>query len=628
MSALVSIWVWFCAYLNCAGWALSAIHQLNATGYTVTLLLGFAGLWVWRKKTSAPIFPKVRWQKFRRRFRKPFPLAFLILASLSFFGGALYAPTNYDALAYRIPRILHWLAAGQWQWIHTDFNRLNTRGCGIEWVSAPLIALTKTDRLLFLINIVSFLLLPGLVFSLFTRLGVRRRTAWHWMWLVPTGYGFLLQSGGIGNDLFGAVFAMAAIDFALRARQGKKLGDLWLSALAAGLMTASKSFNLVLLLPWAIAIFPSARLLLRRPFVSIFVFAMAAGASLLPTALLNARNCGDWTGLAAEPVNFGAGPPLLYIVANTILLLLHNFAPPVFPFAHAWHDFVQQVIPAAISAQLHQYFEANGAEFQIGEMQMEEWAGLGLGVSFLLLWVLIRQVRCLPGYPTRVAANFILSYEVLISLGAWAALGVIMARSGLSVPARYLLPFYALLMVPLLRGAVPLKLTKSLWWRRAAGGVFLLAGLVLILTPPRPLWPAVSMLKFLGADHSADTLVRRAWTVYSVYNARWDAFEPVRVVLPEDANPLGMVTADDPETTLWQPFGSRSILHICRSDGPEKIRSLGIKYALVSGTVVNGNYKMSVDDWLARNNAEVLQHFSLTLLVTRGATDWYLVRMR
>ena len=160
----------------------------------------------------------MRRQKFRRRFRRPFPLAFLILAALAFLGGALHPPTNYDALAYRIPRVLHWLAVGQWHWIHTIFDRLNDRSCGIEWVSAPFIALLKTDRWLFLINVVSFLLLPGLVFSVFTRLGVRRRVAWHWMWLVPTGYCLVLQAGSIGNDLFGATFALAAVDFALRAK--------------------------------------------------------------------------------------------------------------------------------------------------------------------------------------------------------------------------------------------------------------------------------------------------------------------------------------------------------------------------------------------------------------------------
>lgn len=218
MPTLVMLWVWLCAYLNCAGWTLSALHHLNAGGYAVALALGTIALVVWRKQTAPQVTRKIHWQKYRRRFRRPFPLAFLVLTVMAFLGGVLYAPTNYDALAYRLPRVLHWLAADQWHWIHTIFPRLNQRCCGIEWVSAPVFALLGTDRPLFLINSISLMFLPGLVFSVFTRLGVRRLVAWHWMWLVPTGYCYLLQAGSIGNDLFGAIFILAALDFALRAR--------------------------------------------------------------------------------------------------------------------------------------------------------------------------------------------------------------------------------------------------------------------------------------------------------------------------------------------------------------------------------------------------------------------------
>jgi hypothetical protein len=257
MPTAILIWVWFCAYLNCVGWTLSALHQLNAAGYAVALLLGVVAFVAWRKQTAGRIFPQISRRKLKRRFCRPFPLAFLILAAMVFLGGALYAPANYDALAYRIPRVLHWLAAGQWHWIHTIFPRINTRSCGIEWVSAPVIALLGTDRWLFLINFISFLLLPGLVFSLFTRLGVRRRVAWHWMWIVPTGYGFLLQAGSMGNDLFGATLALAAVDLALRANRSKLPRDFFASLLAAAMMTSAKMNNLPLLLPWAVAILPA-----------------------------------------------------------------------------------------------------------------------------------------------------------------------------------------------------------------------------------------------------------------------------------------------------------------------------------------------------------------------------------
>ncbi len=38
-----------------------------------------------------------------------------------FFGGLIHAPANYDGLAYRIPRVLHWLAEGRWHLIETIF---------------------------------------------------------------------------------------------------------------------------------------------------------------------------------------------------------------------------------------------------------------------------------------------------------------------------------------------------------------------------------------------------------------------------------------------------------------------------------------------------------------------------
>ncbi len=99
-----------------------------------------------------------------------------------------------------------------------------------------MLALLKTDRPLFLLSVISFPLLPGLVFSVLVRLGVRARVAWHWMWLLPTGYCYLLQGGSIGNDLFGATFALAAMHYALRAQQSLRASDFWLSVFAVALV--------------------------------------------------------------------------------------------------------------------------------------------------------------------------------------------------------------------------------------------------------------------------------------------------------------------------------------------------------------------------------------------------------
>jgi len=47
----------------------------------------------------------------------------------------------------------------------------NTRACGFEWLLAPMLALLRTDRWIFIYNAVSFLLMPGLVFGVLINWG-------------------------------------------------------------------------------------------------------------------------------------------------------------------------------------------------------------------------------------------------------------------------------------------------------------------------------------------------------------------------------------------------------------------------------------------------------------------------
>ena len=89
-----------------------------------------------------------------------------------------------------------------------------------------MILFTHTDRFLFLINWISYLLLPGLIFSVFTRLQVRPRVAWWWMWFLASGWCFALQAGSVDNDSLAAVYILAAVDLALRAREKKSAADL------------------------------------------------------------------------------------------------------------------------------------------------------------------------------------------------------------------------------------------------------------------------------------------------------------------------------------------------------------------------------------------------------------------
>ena len=619
--SLLVIWIWLCAYLNCAGWGLSALHQLNAGGYAVVLALGLAGGLVLRKQFGVP--PNCRWPKLRRRFRRGFPAAFLVLAVMAFLGGALNPANNYDALAYRTPRVLHWLAEGQWHWIHTEFQRLNTRTAGFEWLTTPQFLFLRTDRFVFLVNVISFLLLPGRFFAVLTRLGVHPRAAWHWMWLFPSGYGYVLQAGSVSNDMFGALMTFTAIEFALRASREQKLFYFWTAMLAAGLMTAAKAFNILLLLPWALVALPAVRLLLRRPAASFAVLLLAASASMVPTAVLNWRQCGDWTGLAAEQPMIGGGGKPLRFLANLINLPLNNLVPPIFPLAGTWDQLVARTLSPQLSSDLRANMELDLARFHLPELQVEEFAGLGAGLTVLLLVLGAKKIRAGKIWPRKW-----LDLPVLLPLAAWTSLGVFMMQVGATGPARYLLPFYPLLLAPLLTGAVAASFFQKKLWHGTALVCFGLAALLVVLTPARPLWPATKVLRMLDAEHSSHRLLNRAWNVYSAYDLRADGFADVIAVLPPDANPLGFVAFDEPEAGLWRPFGSRRIANFCCNDTAADVRARGIKYGLVSEQFLRQNTRKEPAEWLARMNAETVQHFDLKLRAGQEPHHWLLVKFR
>jgi hypothetical protein len=518
---------------------------------------------------------------------------------------------------------LHWLAAGQWHWIHTLFPRVNARACGIEWVSTPLMALTRTDRLLFLINAISFLLLPGLIFSVFTRLGVRPRAAWHWMWIVPTGYCFLLQAGSIGNDLFGAPFALAALDFALRAKTSSSSRYFHASVLAAALMTSAKTSDLPLLLPWGLAILPSWQWVFRQPLRLAAVGVIAFGASFLPTALLNAHYCQDWTGWKSEGTCVKSNPPLR-LADNLALITLVNLTPPVFPLAGAWNQAVRHHLPAELSLRLHQtVVEPEVAEFKLEEMQMEESAGLGFGVTVLLILSVGATLR----FPSAVARAPSSIWLTSVRLAPLVSLLALLSQSEVYPISRILAPYYALLLPALLAGPGQERLVRRRWWRAAAGMVCLLALGLVITTPPRPLFPIRQVLAGLQARHPESAALKRAETVYAVYQERSDAFAPALSGLPPGITTLGLFTYDDPETSLWRPFGSRRIEHVRPEDTAEDLSRRGIQYILIPPGKFERYFNVTPEAWVHRLNGVVIRNIPLQLRVSEGTTEWWLVKL-
>jgi len=166
------------------------------------------------------------------------------------------------------------------------------------------------------------------------------------------------------------------------------------------------------------------------------------------------------------------------------------------------------------------------------------------------------------------------------------------------------------------------------WWRISAFAVFIMAAGLLVVSPARSLFPALTLVEKLQARRPDSRLLARLREVYFVYRGRNDGFAPIRALLPPDLKVLGMVTFDDPETSLWRPFGSRRIEHVCSGDTAVELKQRGIEYILVREEVLGLWFKCPPNDWLKRMNAQVIQTIPLNLRASRGAMDWYLIKLQ
>ena len=94
MKTALVIWIWAAAYINCAGWVLSALHELTPAGYAGALLIGLVALAIWWKKSSENSSFRIRRTGFLRRFRRPLPAIFLF--------GYGYDPTFFELTGARL----------------------------------------------------------------------------------------------------------------------------------------------------------------------------------------------------------------------------------------------------------------------------------------------------------------------------------------------------------------------------------------------------------------------------------------------------------------------------------------------------------------------------------------------
>ncbi len=640
----IRFWIGFVAALQVLGWLLSSLGQLGTAGYALglppVLLIAFfaAGCRTHFPGSAAtdPDSDAPRGYFWRQpRFRRWLPRVFLVLAAGSLITGLLYAPNNGDGLGYRTPRVLNWLSTGHWYWIDTIDARLNTRTVAYEWVTAPFLALTASDRLLPLISLVSYLLLPGLLFALWRGLGVAGRVAWWWMWLLPTGYGFALQAGGILTDLFGTVFSVAAVQLALEARQRKDASAARFSVLAAALMIGSKVSSLPLLLPWALALWPVIPLLFRQRGALVVTAALALVSSNVPTALLNLRHCGDWTGLAAETraqAIIGKGSPVAYLKHNAGLLLSQNLNPPILPAAGSVNRWVEGRLTESWKSWLNASAEDGVRAYKLRELVHEDFAGLGLPITILLGILLLAQARRAryhgndggtlnPPFPGWLPA---------VIWSPWIAFLVYATQSGITSAARLILPYYPLLITGLLGAGALATWVRRRWWPVVTVGAGLSSIVICVLSPMRPWFPVLTLRqrvdpKFLTPGSPGDRLGH----AYTVCRERATGFDPFLAHLPAGVKQIGMLAQFQfLEAPLWRPFGGRRVVRPPSPATPAAFRERGLQYVVLRVTDVPLLSGLSFEEWLQAGSAEVLFRGVYCHFPIESDTEWVLVKLR
>jgi hypothetical protein len=633
MLNMVRCWILLSTLLVCAGWILSALHQLNRAGYGVVLSLGIIALFCWRQRTKwrPQESPPRLLRKSRKRFIRPAPLLFVILVAAAFAGGAFYPSVNGDSNAYRIPRVLHWLGEEQWHWIHTGDLRMNIAGCGFEWLAAPLILFTHSYQSIFLINWISFLLLPGLVFSVFTRLGVVPRVAWYWMWLLSSGWCYVFQAETDINDSFAVIYALGALDFALRARESGRMADWWLSLLCAGLLTGTKQTSIPLAALWGLAVLPGLRPMCLRPGRTLAVVAIALLVSALPLVIINWSHAGNWMGIPREAkasawgwTNTTLDSPFWGIVGNTFCLAVQNLKPPVFPMANAWNTAMQHFVSTPFGA----HFTSFEGFAVLDNGTRESNAGIGLGICLItvlsVLWA--RKFKPSPDVHIRVETGRL---KWFLRLAPWGLLLLFMAKVGTYQNARQLAPYYVFLFPSLLVAPGHIRLVRLAAWQWLACSVMLAALILLILSRAHPLFPAQTFFGLLLEKYPHSKIVARLSASYSTQLFVQTQMNCFQNDLPPGETNVGYYSTFNcvAEPGLWQPFGHRHVERILPGDAPAQLRLLPIRYVVVDEQALLES-KQTIHEWLQTYDAELAKETAFMIQWGHPLRHLYLVRLR
>lgn len=625
---LLSIGIRLAALAVILGWLLSAFGSLDLRGYLLVGAPAAAGLILWSLKRRPRRWGLldsrriVAWWK-RGRY---LPLLYLLTFLLVILGSLLHEPNNFDGLSYRAPKVLFWLQQHHWQWIHSPYRGVNYLLPNYEWLTVPMFLVTGGFHVTVILNWVAFLLVPPLFFSLLRALGARGRLAFDWMWLFPSGYVITMLAGGIGNDLVGLAAILAGLHFARRfaaSGNGACLAD---ALLAAGFCTGAKLSNLPL--PAFVLIFllkDRQRLLTNKVAVASGVVFGTLASALIPL-LLNRAYTGSILGVSDE--NLVANPVAGW-VGNGLILILAAIVPPVFPGAGQASALLEKALGGGLDSWLHSHY--GKFTLRLNELPQEEGGALGLGITLGLLLCLIGWARSRRGNVQPAGRVSLLRWQWV---AYWVCLGVGLAvitaklGTGPAVP-RNLLPWYPLVLGPVLVFLGRGRCESSRLWRVTAPLICLSVLPALLLTPSRPLVPPRMVLGLAQRAHLGAAALERLRIVYEVYAERADPFIVVKRAIPPDAEMIGLISDGSEPTAAWfKPFGRRWPVYLLSARQVEAARSSGaVRYVVVKEPCCEEFFQLPPARWFERFRARPVQSCEVTLFASKPPVRFTVARL-
>jgi hypothetical protein len=172
------------------------------------------------------------------------------------------------------------------------------------------------------------------------------------------------------------------------------------------------------------------------------------------------------------------------------------------------------------------------------------------------------------------------------------------------------------------------RILRGRWFAWIGLAAMLSAFPLVILSPARPLFPVEIVGGLLARSHLPAGILERYNGVYRVYAGRADAFrELTRSIAPGESAIGFLQLGNDPEASLWRPFGTRKVVEVSPLDSVEKMKAAGIHFVVAGEDALDYRYHTTVSDLAAKWSATVVAEKSIVLTAHRGPETWYLLSL-